>query len=138
MLVPGNRYFALSYYQGSEVLRQEDDFVALTWDYLNKAAEQNVRHTELFFDPQSHAERGVAFSTVISGITAALEQARSELNITSRLIMCLLRHLSAESALETLGQALPFKDQIVGVGLDSSESGNPPSKFQAVFDACRK
>ena len=126
------------YYQGSQALREEVDFFDLTWAYLLKAAEQNVRHVELFFDPQSHTDRGIAFGTVISGITAAFARARREMAISSKLIMCFLRHLSADSALETLQQSLPFADQITAVGLDSSERGNPPAKFQAVFDEARR
>ena len=126
------------YYQGSKVLRNEEDFFDLSWAYLQKAARQNVRHVELFFDPQSHARRGVAFGTVIGGITAALDEARRELRMSSRLIMCFLRHLSAEHAMNTLEQALPFADQIAAVGLDSSECGHPPSKFSGVFDECRE
>ena len=126
------------YYQGCRALCEETDFFDLTWAYLVKAAEQNVRHVELFFDPQSHTLRGIAFRTVISGITAALEKAERELSITSKLIMCFLRHLSDESAQQTLQQSLPFADQITAVGLDSSEQGNPPSKFQAVFSEARQ
>ena len=126
------------YYQGSQALREDVDFFDLTWAYLLKAAEQNVRHVELFFDPQSHTDRGIAFGTVISGISAAFDRARREMAITSKLIMCFLRHLSEDSALETLQQSLPFADQITAVGLDSSERGNPPAKFQAVFDEARR
>ena len=121
------------YYQGANVLINEQDFYDLTWAYLLKCQQDNVIHTEIFFDPQTHTERGVAFETVVSGISHALQQAEHELDITSQLIMCFLRHLDEESAFETLKQALPFKDKIIGVGLDSSEQGNPPEKFKHVF-----
>ncbi|MFA0055313.1 adenosine deaminase [Vibrio echinoideorum] len=121
------------YYQGANVLINEQDFYDLTWAYLLKCQQDNVIHTEIFFDPQTHTERGVAFETVVGGITQALQQAEHELDITSQLIMCFLRHLDEESAFETLKQALPFKDKIIGVGLDSSEQGNPPEKFKDVF-----
>ncbi|WP_135455987.1 adenosine deaminase [Vibrio echinoideorum] len=121
------------YYQGANVLINEQDFYDLTWAYLLKCQQDNVIHTEIFFDPQTHTERGVAFETVVGGITQALQQAELELDITSQLIMCFLRHLDEESAFETLKQALPFKDKIIGVGLDSSEQGNPPEKFKHVF-----
>ncbi|MEZ8058642.1 adenosine deaminase [Vibrio splendidus] len=121
------------YYQGANVLINEQDFYDLTWAYLLKCQQDNVIHTEIFFDPQTHTERGVSFETVVSGISHALQQAEHELDITSQLIMCFLRHLDEESAFETLKQALPFKDKIIGVGLDSSEQGNPPEKFKHVF-----
>jgi len=121
------------YYQGMNVLRTEQDFYDLTYAYLTKIASQNVVHTEIFFDPQGHTERGVSFETVISGIKRALDDGRENFEISSKIIMCFLRHLSEESAIETLEQALPFKDIIVGVGLDSSEVGHPPSKFERVF-----
>ncbi len=122
------------YYQGTQVLQQEQDFYDLTWAYLQKAASQNVRHTEIFFDPQSHTERGISFETIHAGIYRALQKARSELGLSSQLILCFLRHLSAEQAMATLTEALPYKDTIVAVGLDSSEQGNPPAKFKAVFE----
>ncbi len=122
------------YYQGMSVLQTEQDFFDLTWAYLQRCKSQNVVHTEIFFDPQGHTERGIAFSTVINGIWSALEKARLELNISSRLIMCFLRHLDQESAFATLEDALPWLDRITGVGLDSSELGHPPAKFQAVFE----
>jgi adenosine deaminase len=125
------------YYQGTGILQQEQDFYDLAWAYLNKAHSQNVRHAEMFFDPQSHTERGVRFETVITGIHHAMEDAERELGIRSMLILCFLRHLSAEAAMETLQQALPFKDWMVGVGLDSSELGHPPSKFSQVFARAR-
>ena len=121
------------YYQGAQVLIKEQDFYDLTWAYLQRVAIQNVRHVEIFFDPQTHTERGIAFSTVINGITSALRDAEKKLHISSRLILCFLRHLSEESAMKTLEQALPFKDRIVAVGLDSSEMGHPPEKFERVF-----
>ena len=125
------------YYQGTQVLQQERDFYDLTWAYLQKAASQNVRHTEIFFDPQSHTERGIPFKTVHNGIYRALEDARSQFALSFRLILCFLRHLTPEQAMATLQEALPYKDTIIAVGLDSSERGNPPDKFQAVFDRAR-
>jgi adenosine deaminase len=125
------------YYRGMSVLVTEDDFFDLTWAYLTRVRGQNVTHVEIFFDPQGHTERGVAFETALNGIDRALGQGRRELGITSKLIMCFLRHLSEDSAFETLGQALPHKDRIFAVGLDSSELGHPPSKFQRVFAAAR-
>ena len=126
------------YYAGSNVLLTEQDFFELTWAYLTKVASQNVKHVEIFFDPQTHTERGVEFHTVLIGIYKALEEGEKELGITFRLIMSYLRHISEESAFETLRQSLPFKDLIDGVGLDSSEVGNPPEKFQNVFKASAK
>ncbi len=125
------------YYQGAQVLLQEQDFFDMTWAYMNRIHAQNVRHTEIFFDPQTHTDRGVAFATVIRGIRAALQKAEHELRISSKLIMCFLRHLPEASAIETLEQALPFKDWIIAVGLDSSELGYPPDKFTRVFDKAR-
>jgi len=122
------------YYEGAQVLLNEQDFYDLTWAYLKKASGQNVRHTEMFFDPQTHTDRGVPFETVIKGIHGAMADAETKLGITSKLILCFLRHLSAEAAMETLEQALPYKDWIVGVGLDSSEVGHPPEKFAKVFE----
>ncbi|MEZ8863867.1 adenosine deaminase [Vibrio splendidus] len=121
------------YYQGANVLIHEQDFYDLTWAYLLKCKQDNVVHTEIFFDPQTHTERGIAFEVIISGITQALNQAEQELGISSQLIMCFLRHLDEDSAFETLKQALPYKDKIIAVGLDSSEKGNPPEKFKHVF-----
>ena len=123
------------YYQGMSVLITEEDFFELTWAYLAKCAEQNVTHVEIFFDPQGHTERGVAFSTALDGITRALDQAEAEFKISHKLIMCFLRHLSEEAAFETLAQAMAHKDRIFGVGLDSSEVGHPPEKFERVFKA---
>lgn len=122
------------YYQGSQVLQQERDFYDLTWAYLQKAAEENVRHTEIFFDPQSHTDRGIAFETAYQGIYRALEDGKSKLGISSQLILSFLRHLSEEEAFATLDLALPYKDTMPAVGLDSAEQGNPPSKFKRVFD----
>src|SRR5690606_7701964 len=125
------------YYQGMNVLQKEQDFYDLTWAYLERVAQQNVQHVEIFFDPQGHTARGVAFETVLNGITRALEDGRKKLGVSSHLIMCFLRHLSEEDALKTLEQALPYKDKILGVGLDSSEVGHPPSKFTRVFSKAR-
>lgn len=125
------------YYAGARVLLTEQDFYDLTRAYLAKACLQNVRHTEIFFDPQTHTQRGIAFATVITGIRRALEDAEKEFHMTSKLIMCILRHLSAEAAMATLDQAVEFRDCITAIGLDSSEAGNPPEKFTAVFDRAR-
>ena len=125
------------YYQGMSVLLHEQDFYDLTWAYLEKARRQNVVHTEIFFDPQGHIPRGVAMGTVIGGIHRALADAETRFGVTSRLILCFLRHLDEDDALRTLDAALPFKDRIAGVGLDSSEVGHPPSKFKHVFRRAR-
>ncbi|HEY4400528.1 MAG TPA: adenosine deaminase [Acidimicrobiia bacterium] len=125
------------YYAACSVLVTERDFYDLTWAYLLRAADQGVRHAEIFFDPQTHTDRGVSFATVIDGITRALEDGERDLRVTSRLIMCFLRHLSAEAAMATLEVALPYRDAIVAVGLDSGEAGNPPEKFRDVFDRAR-
>jgi adenosine deaminase len=130
---PNLQSFLEIYYQGMGVLQIEQDFYDLTWAYLKRIADQNVVHTEIFFDPQGHTNRGVPFDTVIKGITQALQDAQEKLNLTSKLIMCFLRHLSEKEAFQTLEEALPYKDQIFGVGLDSSEMGHPPSKFESVF-----
>ena len=121
------------YYAGANVLITQQDFYDLTWAYILKCVEDNVIHTEIFFDPQTHTERGVEFATVITGIKSALADAKAEYGISSCIIMCFLRHLSQDAAFETLEAAMAFKDDIVGVGLDSSELGNPPSKFTEVF-----
>ncbi len=126
------------YYTGACVLLHEQDFYDMTWAYLQRCAAQNVRHTEIFFDPQTHSDRGIPFKTVITGIHRALEDGKQQLGVSSKLIPCFLRHLSAEAAITTLQQALAFKDWIVGVGLDSSELGNPPEKFKEVFDRVRE
>jgi adenine deaminase len=125
------------YYEGARVLLQEQDFYDMTWAYLMKAHSQNVRHAEIFFDPQTHTERGVAFNIVVGGIHRALADARQQLGMSSKLIMCFLRHLSEDAAMETLEQALPFNKWIAGVGLDSSEVGHPPEKFVRVFEKAR-
>lgn len=126
------------YYQGAAVLVHERDFYDLAFAYLRRAAAQNVRHTEIFFDPQAHTNRGISVETVTAGLHRALADAEREWGVSSKLILCFLRHLSAESAMETLEQAIPFGDRIVAVGLDSSELGHPPSKFQAVFQKARQ
>ncbi len=126
------------YYAGANVLIEEQDFYDLTWAYLTKVHEQNVEHVEIFFDPQTHTDRGISFGTVINGIYKALQDAEKKLGITNILIMSFLRHLDESSAFETLQQALPFKEWIGGVGLDSSEVGNPPSKFERVFAKARE
>jgi adenosine deaminase len=126
------------YYQGMNVLQTEQDYFDLTWAYLNKVNIENVRHVEIFFDPQGHTSRGIAFSTVIKGIHRALEQARDEFDLSSEVIMCFLRHLDEADAARTLEMAAPFKHLIAGVGLDSSERGNPPEKFERVFAQARK
>ncbi|MBS3992507.1 MAG: adenosine deaminase [Bacteroidetes bacterium] len=123
------------YYQGASVLLTAEDFYDLTYSYLTKCYAQNVRHTEIMFDPQTHTDRGVSFETVINGISKATEDAFKNYGITSFLIMSYLRHLDEESAFKTLEQSLPFKHKIKAVGLDSSEKGNPPSKFKHVFKA---
>lgn len=125
------------YYQGMSVLRVEQDFYDLATAYLRRAKAQNVRHCEIFFDPQGHTDRGVAFRTVIDGLSRALADGERELGITSALILCFLRHLDEASAERTLDEALPWRDRFIGVGLDSSEKGNPPSKFQRVFARAR-
>ena len=126
------------YYQGANVLQVEQDFYDLVWAYLVKCSQQNVVHVEPFFDPQTHTDRGVAFGTVIHGITRALQDGEAKLGITSRLIMCFLRHLSEEDAFLTLQQAEPYLEQIAAVGLDSSELGHPPEKFSRVFTRARE
>jgi adenosine deaminase len=125
------------YYQGMSVLLHEQDFYDLTWAYLEKVRRQNVVHTEIFFDPQGHTPRGVAMGTVIGGIHRALADAEARFGITSHLILCFLRHLDEDDALRTLDAALPFRDRIAGVGLDSSEVGHPPGKFKRVFRRAR-
>ena len=125
------------YYQGAQVLLHEQDFYDLTWAYLLKCKEQNVLHIEPFFDPQTHTDRGVPFKVVINGISDALADAEERLGITSKLIMCFLRHLDETSAIETLKASSEYTDYIYGVGLDSSEKGNPPEKFSNVFNAAK-
>ena len=130
--------FLKIYYQGSNVLITEEDFFDLTWEYILRCNQDNIVHTEIFFDPQSHTERGIKFNTIINGIDKALKKANSEFGITSKIIMCFLRHLEEESCFDILKQALNHKDKIVGVGLDSSEKGNPPQKFKNLFEAAIK
>ncbi|GGO83124.1 adenine deaminase [Marinobacterium nitratireducens] len=122
------------YYQGAGVLQTEQDFYDLTWAYLKQCETQNVIHTEPFFDPQTHTARGIDIGVQIRGITGALQHGREQLGISSRLILSFLRHLSEEEAFTTLEQALPYRDSFVAVGLDSSEAGHPPAKFQRVFE----
>lgn len=126
------------YYQGMSVLQTEQDFFDLTWAYLERAAADTVRHVEIFFDPQGHTERGVAFETALNGIERALIDGEAQLGISYRIIMCFLRHLSEEDAFATLDQALPHLGRIDGVGLDSSEVGHPPAKFARVFAKARQ
>jgi adenine deaminase len=126
------------YYAGTAVLRDQEDFHALTAQYLAKAHEQGVVHVEIFFDPQVHISRGVAMASVVHGIHGALLQAAANFGITHRLILCFLRHLSAEEAMHTLEQALPYREFITAVGLDSSELGHPPSKFAEVYARARQ
>lgn len=125
------------YYAGAGALLEMQDFYDLTWAYLQRAFTQNVRHVEIFFDPQTHTGRGVEFATVIDGINRALVDAEARLGISSRLILCFLRHLDEADALETLDAAMAYRDRIAGVGLDSSERGNPPGKFREVFRRAR-
>ncbi|MCY3621053.1 MAG: adenosine deaminase [Gammaproteobacteria bacterium] len=126
------------YYACAGVLIEARDFYELTWAYLKRAHADNVRHTEIFFDPQTHTARGVPFTTVVDGICRALDHARDKLGLTSRLILCFLRHLDEAEAHSTLDEAIPYRDRIAGVGLDSSERGNPPSKFAEVFRRARE
>ncbi|WP_321489705.1 adenosine deaminase [uncultured Hyphomonas sp.] len=126
------------YYEGMNVLRTEQDFHDLTWAYLKRAKADNVRHVEMFYDPQAHTERGVAFGTVTEGILAALERGEKELGITSELIMSFLRHLSEEDGFALLEESKPWHEKFVGVGLDSSEVGHPPLKFERLFAKCRE
>jgi adenosine deaminase len=121
------------YYLGTQVLVKEKDFYELTMAYMKRCSQNNILHCEIFFDPQAHTERGVNFATVINGITKALADAKIEWGISSNLILCFLRHLSADSAMETLYQSLPYQKHIIAVGLDSSELGHPPEKFEKVF-----
>ncbi len=126
------------YYAGANVLIHEQDFYDLAWAYFKKCAEDHVVHTEIFFDPQTHTDRGIAFETVLNGLQRACDDAKAKLGISSYLIMCFLRHLSEEAALKTLEQALLYKNQIIAVGLDSSEVGHPPAKFTRVFAKARE
>lgn len=126
------------YYACAGVLIESRDFYDLTWAYLERAHADNVRHAEIFFDPQTHTARGIEFATVIEGICGALDDGRDKLGLTSRLILCFLRHLDEADAFETLAAAMPYQDRIVGVGLDSGERGNPPRKFEKVFRRARE
>lgn len=126
------------YYAGASVLLTEQDFYDMAWAYLQRAAADQVVHTEIFFDPQTHTERGVPMATVVQGLHRACQDAQQQLGVSAVLILCFLRHLSEESALATLDAALPFKHQFIGVGLDSSEVGHPPEKFARVFARCRE
>jgi adenine deaminase len=130
--------FLDAYTAATGVLRDEEDFYALTAAYLRRAHEQGIVHVEVFFDPQSHTARGIAFATVLLGIQRALEDAERELGITHRLIMSFLRHLSAEEAMQTLEQALPYRSALTAVGLDSTEVGHPPVKYVKVFERARQ
>jgi adenosine deaminase len=125
------------YYLGMSVLITEQDFYDLAFAYLQRAQADNVRHVEMFFDPQGHTDRGIAFETVIDGLSRAIADARTKLGVSASLIMCFLRHLDEAGAQRTLDAALPFRDRIAGVGLDSSERGNPPGKFARVFARAR-
>ena len=126
------------YYAGASVLIEEQDFFDMAWAYLLRAQADNVVHTEMFFDPQTHTARGVAMETVINGLHRACVQAKGELGVSASLILCFLRHLSEQEAFETLEQALPYRGKFIGVGLDSSEVGHPPEKFAKVFARCRE
>jgi adenine deaminase len=126
------------YYAGASVLLKEEDFFDMGMAYFRRAAADHVVHAELFFDPQTHTDRGVAFATVINGLARAVDAAQRELGVSALLILCFLRHLSEEAAFATLEQALPHQDKFIGVGLDSGERGNPPEKFARVFARCRE
>jgi len=126
------------YYSGADVLIEEQDFYDLTWAYLQRINSQNVRHTEIFFDPQTHTSRGISFHKVISGIHSALEDGRQKLGISSKLILSILRHYSEASALHTFQESLEYRNWITAIGLDSSERGHPPSKFERVFAKARQ
>jgi adenine deaminase len=126
------------YYAGASVLLTAQDFEDMAWAYLVRAKADNVLHTEIFFDPQTHTARGIGFDTVINGLTRAIARGRSELGVSASLIMCFLRHLDEKDAFMTLEQALPFCDRFIGVGLDSSERGHPPENFSRVFRRCRE
>jgi adenosine deaminase len=126
------------YYAGASVLLKEQDFYDMAWAYLLRAQADNVVHTEMFFDPQTHTARGVAIDIVVNGLHRACVDAKTKLGVSASLILCFLRHLSEEAAFETLEQALPHRDKFIGVGLDSSELGHPPEKFARVFNRCRE
>jgi len=125
--------FLKIYYEGAKVLINEKDFFDLTWAYALKCKEENIVHTEIFFDPQTHTDRGINFDIVINGIYKALQKAQREFNLSFKIIMCFLRHLDENSGFKVLDRAIAHKDKIFGVGLDSSETGNPPSKFKKLF-----
>ncbi|MGH6627415.1 MAG: adenosine deaminase [Burkholderiaceae bacterium] len=126
------------YYAGASVLIREQDFYDMAWSYLQKAAADHVVHAEIFFDPQTHSARGVGMDTVVNGLHRACVDAQARLGVSASLILCFLRHLSEQDAFETLEQALPYRDLVLGVGLDSSELGHPPEKFARVFARCRE
>ena len=126
------------YYVGASVLRTEQDFFDLAFAYLQRAAAENVVHAEVFFDPQTHTNRGVSFATVIAGLEQAMRRAQADFGISSSLILCFLRHLSEDAAFAVLEQALPYRQHFIGVGLDSSECGHPPEKFARLFARCRE
>lgn len=126
------------YYAGASVLQTEEDFFDMAWAYLKRAKTENVVHAEIFFDPQTHTTRGIPFETVINGLDRAIRRGRNELGLSASLILCFLRHLSEDDAFKALEEALPFRDKFIGVGLDSSERGNPPEKFAGVFARCRE
>jgi len=125
------------YYQGAGVLQTEQDFYDLMWAYLTRMADENLRHAEIFFDPQTHTERGITFETFMKGFTRAQRDARDRFGITTMLIMCFLRHLSGAEAVETMKAAMPFKDAITAVGLDSGERDNPPERFADAYEMAR-
>jgi len=125
--------FLKIYYEGAKVLIEEQDFFDLTWAYVLKCKEDNIVHTEIFFDPQTHTARAIKFDIVINGIYRALKKAEKEFGLSFKIIMCFLRHLDEEEGFKILDQAIDHKDKIFGVGLDSSEVGNPPSKFEKLF-----
>jgi len=126
------------YYAGAGVLLKEQDFYDMAHAYLARAAIDNIAHTELFFDPQTHTARGVSMETVVNGLHRACQDAQAEFGVSASMIMCFVRHLPEKDAFETLEQALPFRDKIIGVGLDSGEVGNPPENFARVFARCRE
>ena len=125
--------FLKTYYEGAKVLIKEQDFFDITWAYVLKCKEDNIVHTEIFFDPQTHTKRGISFDVVINGIYKALQKAEKEFGLSFKIIMCFLRHLDEEKGFKILDQALVHKDKIYGVGLDSSEMGNPPNKYEKLF-----
>ena len=125
--------FLKIYYEGAKVLIKEQDFFDLTWAYVLKCKEDNIVHTEIFFDPQTHTDRGISFDIVVNGIYKALQKAQKEFGLSFKIIMCFLRHLDQEEGFKILEQALAHKDKIYGIGLDSSELGNPPSKYEKLF-----